>query len=66
MGYLENISAPSTSTTTLSTHIATVGAILTMANMAMLPPALAILHQTEIIASRIAAVAQAKTNPPAS
>jgi len=66
MGYLTKIGKGPDDTTTLSSNIAGVGALLTMANMVMLPPALAILHQTEKIASRIAAaaVAQAKTIPP--
>ncbi len=66
MGYLTKMNAILPDDTTIGQHIGGFGAMLAMANIAMLPPALAILHQTEIIASRIAAVAQAKTNPPAS
>ena len=68
MGYLAKIGKGPDDTTTLSSNIGGFGAMLAMANIIMLPPALAILHQTEKIASRIAAaaVAQAKTNPPAS
>jgi hypothetical protein len=66
MGYLAKENSTMENPPSLAAHIGGFGAMLAMANVIMLPPALAILHQTEIIASRIAAVAQAKTNPPAS
>ena len=67
IGYLTSIGSAvedGVAKISVSKGIADVGAVMTMANMVMLPPALAILHQSEKIATRIAAAAAKVKDPP--